>query len=361
MNKKVFTVIQVMPIFEMAGAQTMCENLVMELKKNKDTRCIVITFFKNNCKIVERLKKNGIEVICLNKHRGFDVKIIFKLAYYFKKIKPNVIHTHLSALQYVYIAYLLQKNKKKIKIVHTIHNIAEKENKDRIRKIQKYLFRKGIVVPVAISKTIQESVVKEYGIDESKVPIVYNSIDLSRCIEKDTSKFNYKFINIGRMTEQKNQVELIEIFSKIQRKYPKSILYIVGKGKLKEVIEKKISALKLKKSVVIIENLESCYKILNESDVFLMTSRFEGLPMTIIEALGTGLPVVTYNVGGIKDIITDGENGFIANTDSEFLKDVEKLVENEKLRKILSQNELESSKKFNSRYMADEYLKIYIR
>ena len=63
---------------------------------------------------LERLKKNGIEVICLNKHRGFDVKIIFKLAYYFKKIKPNVIHTHLSALQYVsktivFVSWYLQR------------------------------------------------------------------------------------------------------------------------------------------------------------------------------------------------------------------------------------------------------------
>lgn len=354
-------VVQIMPLFELAGAQTMCENLSLELKKDKNINCTILTFFNNDCEIVNRLKENGIDIICLNKHKGFDIKIIFKLAYYFRKLNPDVIHTHLSALQYVYFAYLLQKNKKNIKIIHTIHNEADKENKRYLRKLQGILFKKNIVTPVAISKTIKKSIISEYSLNDTQVPIVYNSIDLKKCIpKKENEKFTYNFINIGRLTEQKNQIELIRIFKKIHDEYSQAKLTIVGSGPLKLTLEDEISREKLDSSVNLVGNLDSCYDILNKSDLFLMTSKFEGLPMTIIEAMGTGIPIVSYDAGGIKDIITNGKDGFIAKNDIEFISDVKKIIENGKLRNEIRMNELEDSKAFNSASMAKKYKDIYM-
>lgn len=352
--------LQIMPLFELAGAQTMCENLVNEIVKNKNIDITIITFFNNHCEIIDRLEANNINVIKLNKHKGFDVKIIFKLIYYFNKIKPNVIHTHLSALQYVYPAYLCTKNHKEIKLIHTIHNEANKENKKRIRLLQKKLFEEKKVIPVAISDTIQETVCREYKIKKEDVPIIYNSIDLSNCIQKKSYDLKYQLLNIGRITKQKNQEELLEIFNEFYKDNPQFKLVIVGAGPLEDELQEKINILNLNNSVKIINRLDSCYKILHESDCFLMTSEFEGLPMTILEALGTGTPIVTYAAGGIADIVLDGYNGMIANNKEEFIQKMKLILDNIELRKTISQNEIISSKKYSSKNMAELYMKLYV-
>ncbi len=352
-------ILQVMPIFEMAGAQTMCENLVNELIKDKNNKVQIISFFNKECEITKRLENKGIKIYYLNKKRGPDFKLIFKIKKILDEINPDVIHTHLYSLEYIIPAIKLSKIKNP-KLIHTIHNIAKKEVPRWLQFFQKYWFKKGKVIPVAISEKIQETIKDLYEINLESIPLIYNGVDLEKCIEKKNYQLNNIVLHIGRFCEQKNHKELIDIFKECLKLNKDLKLYLVGEGELKSDIEKKVEELKLDNNIVFIGHLSECYKIMNKADIFVMPSKWEGMPMTIIEAMGTGLPIVASNVGGLPDMIRDGKEGYIVNSKSEFVDKINKVLCDIELRKEFGKKEIDRGKKYSANKMADEYLKLYL-
>lgn len=351
-------IIQVMPDFEMAGAQTMCENLVNELIKDKNNDVRIISFFNKKCEITERLEKKGVNIIYLSKKKGLDISIIFKIKKILDEFQPNIIHTHRYALEYIVPAVKIS-NIKQYKIIHTVHNIAQKEVGNTLQKLQKYLFKHKMVIPVAISEIVQDSIVKRYNLNKNNVPIIYNGIDLDSCIRKNNYSFNDRIVHIGRFTEQKNHEELIEIFNEILKFDKKLKLYLIGVGELQSNIRNKVKQLKIENSVVFLGEKKSCYKILNKADIFVLPSKWEGMPMSLIEAMATGLPCVAFPVGGIPNMICDGKNGYLPENALEFIQCICKIKADKELRKKIGKNAINDCYKFSSKLMAEEYSKLY--
>ena len=102
------------------------------------------------------------------------------------------------------------------------------------------------------------------------------------------------------------------------------------------------------------------YPYLHSADIFLLPSRFEGMPMTIIEAMGTGLPVVASAVGGVPDMLRNGESGILVSQEPRSVADaVEQLLQKESLRKNLGENARADSRQFSAEHMAEAYCNIY--
>lgn len=349
-------IIEIIPEFKLAGAETMCENLISSIDKTKYD-VIAISLYSNKTAITNRLESQGIKIYYLDKKKGIDLKIFFKLCKILKNEKPNMVHTHLYVLRYSLIPSLLFA--RKAKKIHTVHNIAEKEisNGKFIHKIAFKIFK---VVPVAISEIVRESIVKVYKMDLNKIPLVYNGIDLNRCIKKNNYKKTNKIIHIGRFSEQKNHKELVDIFAKCLFFDSSLKLILIGDGENKDQI------LNYCKEKQILENIEflglqdECYKYLTDADMFVMPSKWEGMPITIIEALGTGLPIVAYPVGGIPDMIEENINGFLPENADEFVKDIIKLEKNDKMREKIGRNNANYSSTFSSKTMADAYCNLLI-
>ena len=139
-------VIQVMPNFALAGAEIMCENLIYELRR-QGIEVIAVSFFDEHTAITERLEGNGVKIIYLRKKMGLDFSIIKKLRKVFKQEKPDVIHTHRYAPIYAIPAAILARVKCR---VHTVHNVAQKENKKFGRLFNKVFFKSSICIPWGI-------------------------------------------------------------------------------------------------------------------------------------------------------------------------------------------------------------------
>lgn len=349
-------ILQVIPDLNLAGAQTMCENLVLEQKK--DNTVEIICLYNNDTPIVKRLKKQKIKIHFLNKKRGIDLSLIRKIHNIIDTFEPDVIHTHRYVLEYVIPAVKKSKNTN-VKIIHTVHNIASKEVPWYLQILQKKWFKAKKIIPIAISEEIKKSIIDLYNIKESEIPLIYNGIDLDRCIQKDNYEFNNTILHIGRFNPQKNHYELIRIFEKCICSNKKLALILVGDGDLKEEIEKIIIEKNLQKNVFFKGLVAEPYEILNTSDIFILPSKWEGMPMTLIEAMATGLPCVAYPVGGIKDMIIDGVNGFIPKDEFEFYDCIIKLSNDEKLRETIGKNAIESSKKYSVKEMNKKYINIY--
>ena len=128
----------------------------------------VISLFSQETIITQRLRDNGVSVIFLDKKPGFDFSLISKLRNCVKNIAPNIIHTHLGAAPYATIAC----RKMNVHVVHTVHNVADKESGNIVRTILNWGIKKGYVHLVALSNLIKETIMQNYRVNLSDIPII---------------------------------------------------------------------------------------------------------------------------------------------------------------------------------------------
>ena len=168
-------------------------------------------------------------------------------------------------------------------------------------------------------------------------------------------------LHIGRFNAQKNHAGLLNMFRKLKDSHPECRLHLIGDGELRQEMEALAKALGIEDSVRFLGSQSNVYPYLHDADIFVLPSNYEGMPMTIIEAMGTGLPVVAAEVGGIPDMLTNGESGFLTRDEASFLEACEALIADEALRiKLGSQAKLDSCR-FSAEYMAQKYCEAYLQ
>ena len=351
-------VLQVIPYFCFGGAETMCENLTYALKAAGHD-VTVVSLYNEHTPISERMERAGVKILYLDKKLGLDVSMVPKLYRIMKQEKPDVVHTHLDVIKYAVAAAKLAGVKR---CVHTVHNVADKEAEGRIQKIiNKIYFKLGWSVPVALSPLVQRTIAEFYDMSMTDIPVIYNGVDLSRCMPKDDyGAETITLVHVGRFNEQKNHKGLLDAFRMVLSEYPDCRLNLLGDGELREEMEDYAQALGVSQNTAFLGSQSNVYPYLKDADIFLLPSNYEGMPMTIIEAMGTGLPIVATAVGGVPDMITDGESGLLTPCDSEAVSAaVTKLIENESLRASLGQAAKEAARRFSAGFMAEEYVKTY--
>ena len=228
-------IIQVIPAFRLAGAEIMCENLCVALKNAGET-VIAVSLYSEQTAITERLGKNGVRIVFLEKKPGFDPTVFVKLVKLFREERPDVVHTHIYASKYALPAAVLAGVKRR---VHTVHNMAQKEQSSTGRKINSFMYKHCSVTPVALSNEVRRSIQQVYGLPEKRIPAIYNGIDLSKCAPKETYNISesYTFLHIGRFMEVKNHETLIRAFAKIAAAHENVKLQLIGEGKLRPQME----------------------------------------------------------------------------------------------------------------------------
>lgn len=351
-------IVQIMPEFGLAGAETMCENLTYELIK-LGHGVTVISMYNYHSPITERLEKSGVDVQYLSKKLGLDFSMIPKMMRVFKEVNADVIHTHRNCAQYAVPAAIFTGIKGR---VHTFHSVAEKENGRMARVVNKLFFKHCHLIPVALSERVQDSIVKEYKLSKTSVPVVFNGINLLRCIPKDDYSVhgNFRILHIGRFAPEKNHGRLLRAFMLFHNKHSDSELWLIGDGEKKTEMETFARENGLAENVKFLGLQSDVHEFLREADMFVLPSDYEGMPMTIIEAMGTGLPCIASNVGGIPDMIFNGVDGVLIEPNEGALVDaIESLYNDMTLRKKLGENAKKRAQSFSSEQMAREYIKVY--
>ena len=351
-------IMQVIPYFCFGGAETMCENLTYALTAvGHDVT--VVSLISDRTPIARRMEENGIRIHYLDKKLGLDLSMIPRLINVMKQEKPDVVHTHLNVIKYAAVAARLCG----IRCVHTVHNVAHEEAEGRLQKITNTIyFRRGWAVPVALSPKVQATILSFYGLKEEQVPMIYNGVDLGKCCPKEDYSLSKpaRLLHIGRFNEQKNHKGLLEAFAQIVKTFPDCCLQLIGDGDLEEETRNHVKDLGLQEKVLFLGNQTNVYPFLQEADLFLLPSKFEGMPMTIIEAMGTGIPIVASAVGGVPDMLEDGVSGILVPCDPDAVAQaVLQLLEQKDLREKLGTHALENSRRFSSEYMAQCYCDIY--
>ena len=347
-------IIQIIPTLNIAGAETMLCNLSCELA-NAGHEVIVLTFYSTNTALTDKMKKYGIRIEAINKKPGFDYTVVKYIRKFIDSERPDVIHTHLHVLPYVWLVC------GKRKVIHTLHNVASHEQNGVGKIICGFIYKYSTkCIPVAISEQYKEAI-KEYDISK-KITVVENGIP----IENVRSKEEYNFKNhievyhVGRFTDEKNHKLMIDVMEELVSNYPQIRIHFWGEGILKEELEKYVSKKNLEKNILF-EGLSSeLWSELKNGDIFILPSKYEGMPMSLIEAMAAGLPIIASNVGGIPDMIENGKNGILIEPNkSELARALEELMRNTELRERVGKNAQKRAEAFSSRKMMEGYLKVY--
>lgn len=352
-------IIQVMPEFGLAGAETMCENLTRELMK-LGNQVIVVSLYTYHSAITDRLEQAGADVRYLGKKPGLDLSMISKLRKIFEIEKPDVVHTHRYVMRYAIPAARMAGVPR---CVHTVHSIAQKENTKLGVRINRFFYRRGYSTPVALSTIVQRTVQEVYKLPEQKAPVVFNGIDLSRCREKKSYVMEgrpFSILHIGRFTDLKNQDLILKTVEKLKKKGIDFRLKLIGDGENLEAMKDLAKELGLEQEVSFLGLQADVYPFLEQADLFILPSKYEGMPMTLLEAMGTGLPIVASAVGGIPDMLENGESALLIEPTEQALEEaIIQLYSSETLRQKLGQGAILRSADFSAEAMAQNYVRLY--
>ncbi|MEK4065684.1 glycosyltransferase [Peribacillus sp. FSL R5-0717] len=356
---KKIKVFHILPDLGTGGAEKLALDICTFLNKDEfDTTLISLYPSKNS--IYEQIAdENDLNIIFLNKHKGLDYKILINLNKLFREQKPDIVHTHLYVAPYVLPAMIINNINGR---VHTVHNIASMELGNFKKKIMKIAYQFFKVTPVAISDYIKKTIEIEYHINTNKIPCIYNGIDTNKFTR--SSRKNEKvttFVHVGRFSKQKNHKLLIESFALSLTKNPNMVLKLIGDGPLKQEIINMIAALGVEDKVILKGIQKDVRFELNSSDAFILSSDWEGLPISVLEAMSCGLPIISTKSGGTPDIVKDGENGILVNLgDKEGLaKAINELSSDYQLRKKMGDNSYIYSKQYDIQQVCEQYSLLY--
>ena len=122
------------------------------------------------------------------------------------------------------------------------------------------------------------------------------------------------FVNMGRLSPEKNQVALIKAFAKFNKEYPKTRLYIIGDGALMDELKILISSLDMDEKIVLTGNMDNPFMLMKECDCFILPSLHEGQPVSLLEARLLKLPIIMSNFSSAQSSLFDNGQLLIGNT-----------------------------------------------
>lgn len=347
------------------GAERFVIDLANELANNNDTTLYVLrddTIGNQGFYVTEISKK--VKYINLKIKPGFKPWLILTFYKILRRDRPAVVHCHLNLVNYFFLLSLVFH--KSIRFVYTIHNSAETEVGSKIERfVRRFFFKHSFFIPVAISAETKISYEQFYNLNES--PLIYNGRSFSGKTIKYSEVENeiaaikpsvntLVFCHLARYGEQKNQKMLVTVFNRLRAEGFDVILLIIGEGfenatELKSIAGDHIHFLGIRSNI---------YDYLYASDAFCLSSIYEGMPISLIEAFACACVPICTPVGGIKDTIENGVTGFLSKTVSEedYLNSLKEFIRN---KNMISKDTL--IKYFKENFSIEEctnnYMKIY--
>jgi len=358
---------------ETGGAQRLILNIIKKI--NKEFFKPYLIFWREGDFLKNFIKVNGIIIKKLkNKPKNTSKPLINKaiiflkqqkeLREFIKKEKINIVHSHL------YFPdihnFLLKKKIKKLKIISTRHNIHEENRKKFYYIILNNIVNSYFNAIVCCSNNVKTFFLKYENFNSLKV--IYNGVDIEEINSAPEVKYdfiinnNFNIISAGRLEKIKGFDLLINSFKIVKSKFPNTKLIICGKGSEQRNLIRLTKMLNLNDDIIFLGLRNDIYSLLKKSDLFILLSSKEGLPISCLEAMGSKLPIIASKINAFSEIIQDGINGFLVNrlNLNEISNSIIKLIQNKELREKISLNNFDIVlKKFDINKNVKDYESLY--
>lgn len=293
--------IQIIKSLKRGGAEVLLLNLFRDDQFKKNNKLFILS---SECDLLEEFKKIGVEtrVFPIFKGRRINILNFFKLLLAFKKDQPLYIHSHLPLTSFIVRLSNIFFN---FKLFYTEHNVIDMYNKLTYCLNYYTYFLEGTII--SCSKSVQNSLPQKW---KRKSIVIYNGInidyfkqskDIRRWENLGTVKNPLRIVCVARFRPEKRQYLLVEIINQCKNNLEIE-LHFVGGGvpsDFKELINK----FNLSRNIFIHGELDDIRSIIEISHVFSLVSTYEGLPISLLEAMASGCIPICTAVGGIPEVV----------------------------------------------------------
>lgn len=361
----------VLPSLEGGGAERIVCNLMSVLDKNIFD---VNLFLFTNKGVYWDLLSNDINIFFGSRDKKYSKWLIIKNLYRVSKNMDIIVGS--MELMPTYLSVLVGKLLRK-KIIGWVHINMDSilDNKNKIirflhRNILLKFFYNKLDRIVAVSNGAKENISKYLNDkNRNKVECIYNPIKINEIKEKAKEELVEKIekpfiIGIGRLERQKNFILLIKAYRILLDRGIKHSLIILGQGSQKEYLVNEVKNLNMEEKVKFLGFKENPYKYLNQADVFVQSSIYEGLPTVLIEALVLNIPVVATNCpDGAKEILDNGKYGLLVKmNDEKALADaIEKILKDKDLKREYKIKSKDGINRFDDKYITHLFEKLFLK
>ncbi|WP_437902835.1 glycosyltransferase [Sorangium sp. So ce327] len=272
-----------------------------------------------------QLRERDVAVHMLPKRSGFDLKLPGKLAAFFAKHGVSIVHSH-NQLPLIYATAAGRLHR--VPVCHTLHGAMFDQGR---RAWLRHMAARLADAHVAVSQSTADFMLTHKEVPSSKLHVILNGIDLSRFRPDAAARHRVRAElgipqdawvagAVGRLSQVKNHALLLRAAAAagiLSGDADNARLLLVGDGPEAAPLRALAEELGISDRVVFAGERHDVPGLLAASDVFVLSSKSEGLPLSMVEAMATGLPVVSTAVGGIPALIADGETGFLVPSDDE--------------------------------------------
>jgi glycosyltransferase involved in cell wall biosynthesis len=331
---------QIISNLEIGGAQEVVRTLAENLGK-VGCKTIVVTFKDGPLRAgierlgipVEILPARRYGVTALPHYLGDILRTRRRLLELVKKYNVDVIQTHLlRSLDFLVLSLRLDSN---VRIFWTFHNARFDLREEHLAR-QKWLFRpkrwahhvlyqlgaRWANKLIAVSEDVKTSILRTLpGIPEQRVVSISNSVDVNRYGDRSArAALRQKLglddhhkvaLVVATLKEQKGHRFLLDALQEAVKSFPDLKVLFAGDGELRMSLEARTLELHLQNNVVFLGNRDDVPQLLAACDYFILPSLWEGLPMALIEAMASGLPIIATRVSGTNQVMVHGETGLL--------------------------------------------------
>jgi glycosyltransferase involved in cell wall biosynthesis len=319
---------------------------------------------------VDRLVESGVRVHCLAASRDYDPRWALRLHRLIKQGGYELVHTHspLSAA----VARVVTLGSR-VKLVHTEHNMWS-----RYRKLTYWAnaltYRRNDAA-VAVSQAVAETIPAQYlsrSMRRRSVDVVHHGIDFDAVRAGPEARAKARadlgipddvpvLGTVGNLTEKKDHYTLIQAFRQVRGRHHDARLVIVGSGPLEQKLRCWISEAGLEDAVILTGSRDDATDLLAAFDIFVLSSRFEGLSIALVEALAAGVPAVCTRVGGVPEVLQGSRAGDMvpARDPNQLAGAINTLLANEERRAIMSTAAVARAQRFDVRDSVKRLESIY--
>lgn len=306
----------------------------------------------------EALNEHGVKTHFFDRlkheiHIINDLIVFLQLLKFFRREKYNVVHTHSSKPGI--LGRIAAKITGTPMVVHTVHGFAFGFSANPIIKfiffVLEFIAARFTDRIFVMNQNDYNFCTRKLFLNKKKVIFLANGIDdhLFEINPSDSSNYliqkedqdKIKIGFVGRLDNQKNPSILIEAYNLLpERLKVKSKLYFIGDGELKKVLVQKVEAFDLKENIVFFGWVKNASEHVKEFDLFVLPSLYEGMPLSIIEAMASRVPIIASAISGNIDLIKDDFSGrlFKSNSKEELASILIELIENREQRLFLANN-----------------------
>ncbi|MCX7694617.1 MAG: WecB/TagA/CpsF family glycosyltransferase [Caloramator sp.] len=353
---------------EKGGSKVHLLTLSLEFKR-RGIENTIVCFIEGD--LYKEAKSLGLDVVLIKQNKRFDLTAVDKVKTLCEERGIDVINCHGGRANF--IGYFLKKkyNAKYLTTIHSDYLLDYKGNKYKTlvySNINKWVLNvfDGYI---AVSNSFKDMLIGR-GFDKNKVQVVYNGIDFKSKDEFDKNDVLNKYgihgydayiTMVARMHPIKGHETLLSAAKKVIEDGLNPLFILVGDGPIMEDVKNRVSELGLKNNVYF-AGFTKPDEFLSISDFTVLTSYSESFPLVVLESAKYMKTVVASNVGGVKEIVQDRENGLLFNAGDvdELYKDIKYLIENKDIAKILGEKLFrQASNNYSIENMAQQYIKAY--